>query len=162
MFNLNKLRLILIFFLVTILLVGIILYVNFSKSPKETSENQKRQETLLGDDAKLALKPLPKNPTDEQRKARFEAAKRAAQESEVISILDCLANPPVLKAKFRKMILFRNRDKTSHLIKFSDKTVSLAAGKLESVVLNFSQGPGLYGYSCDNQGFLSGLILVEK
>lgn len=162
MFSLNKLRLILIFFLVTILLVGIILYVNFSKSPRPTDENRLRQETSINEMAKLALKPLPKNPTDEQRKTRLEAAKKAAQESEVVSILDCLANPPVLKAKFSKMILFRNRDKTSHLIKFSDKTVSLPMGKLESVVLNFSQGPGLYGYSCDNQGFLSGLILLEK
>lgn len=162
MFSLNKLRLILVSLLVVLLLLGIILYVSFSKRSRETYDNQARVETLLGDDAKLALKPLPKNPTVEQRKIRFEAAQRAAQESEVVSIMGCFANPAVLKAKLNQTVLFRNRDKNSHLIKFTDKTISLPASKVKSLVLDFDKGPGLYGYSCDDHSYLSGLILLEK
>ena len=97
--------------------------------------------------------------SDEVKRAHAEAVNTLAVESDVLDITGCSPEPLVLLLTEDQSITIRNDDPTSHTITFGVSQV-VPANSSEEVVLDFVQGPGYYGYGCDDSGGVVGMFLV--
>lgn len=105
------------------------------------------------------------NAPDEERQRHFALATRLAENSETLDITGCSAEPVVLQRTFGSTINIENSDSSSHTILFGpDMTIDVPANGTADLAVdesNFQNGPGLYGYGCDNSSQAVGLMLIS-
>lgn len=104
----------------------------------------------LTEDEKVLLTTPGKDATKEQVDTLSALAAKLATPGDTITIKDCAANPVVLKTKFGSTITVTNAGSTDVHFGVGDERTVVAAGKSAKVALKYKNGPGLYGYGCDD------------
>ncbi|MDO8408290.1 MAG: hypothetical protein Q7S95_03605 [bacterium] len=108
------------------------------------------QEENLSDDLKKLFAVPAESATSEEKKAHYILADRMSVTTGPIEIQGCTANPVVLKVKQGARFVVKNTGDKEYSFGFDTK-VTIAPGKEATVVAEFKNGMGIYGYGCDNQ-----------
>ena len=120
----------------------------------------------LTSDQQLVLKPPPSGSQKEAMKEYSIAVQRLAVDAKTIEIgQGCFANPIVVRAKQGSQLTITNKDSRHHELNFDGPSkIGIVAGHSETITINFSHGPGFYGYGCDpssRTGKVVGVLVVQ-
>ena len=130
-------------------------------TPGEEVNTPEDEESELSDD--LLRTPSQNASTDELREyyQRVEAESVVADE---VTIADCVADPAVIKISRGESITFVNTDAAAHTIIMGGvPTYTIEANSTLEVTPEFSQGAGLYAYSCDKiASSVAGVFIVSE
>lgn len=101
--------------------------------------------------------------SDDGKKDFFDLIQNEAKESEIVDIRTCdHADPMVLKLKLNQQFTIKNSDNINHAIKIDPQNIyDIKAGESKKFKAKFSNGPGVYGYVCDQYDGLIGFLYVD-
>lgn len=134
----------------------------------EIQEEQKQEQ--IEADGKItfeeiaALTPPGTSATEAQIEAYMALLARIDIETQEFAIgNECSITPTVVKALADKEIAVTNEDTVSHTLTFNgNDRVDFAAGETSVLPSEiFMNGPGVYGYQCD-EGSLAGLVVLSS
>ena len=88
--------------------------------------------------------------SDEEKQAHSELVFSMAQDTDVINITQCEADPVVARMAVGGSVTFKNSDDGAHVIRMLGADYEVAANSEILVTPDFSNGTGVYGYGCDS------------
>ncbi|MBA3733154.1 hypothetical protein H0W91_02130 [Patescibacteria group bacterium] len=159
------------------LILGVAIY--FKNHPNTSSLSSLKHETSSLSNTPLAKIPLDSTLTVEEKglfytpqkdatKAELETystlvAKNATEGNEIV-INDCKSKPVVLKTTYGSIFNVKNTGKTDIHFGFGSERTLIKAGSNEKIKANYSTGPGIYGYGCDDPSLSRsiGLLLLVQ
>lgn len=104
------------------------------------------------------------NASEEELREYYQRVEALAVATSRVEITDCVANPVVVKISRGNSISFVNTDSATRTISMGGvPTYTLQGGATLEVTPEFSQGAGLYAYSCDQSGSsVAGIFIVSE
>lgn len=104
----------------------------------------------------------PNQGDSEEIKRAFQGkVEKAAKDADTIDIANCQPRPPIAKMKQNATFTFKNSDTTDHIVAFSqEKSYTVKKNSSVTVTADFLQGPGIFGFGCDQSPTEVGLILT--
>jgi len=113
-------------------------------------------------DQKIIFNAPGQGASEAQLKTFSELVNKLAVGGDKITIKDCTASPEVLRTKFGSTITVENKGSTDIHFGVGSDRVLVKAGESTKVKIDFKQGPGVYGYGCDQQNLQRsiGVLLV--
>lgn len=137
-----------------------------AKAPSGVNRNpvtETSRQSYLTPEEKEAMKTPKPDDTDEVKMAFHGKVVKAAKKTNVIEISNCQPKPPVANIPYGSTFTFKNSGNTDHIVGFNkEKSYTVKKNSSVSVTAEFSIGPGIFGYGCDNSPKEVGLILSEK
>jgi hypothetical protein len=120
------------------------------------------EELGIIEEERAALAHPEKDAPLEEKQRHLELVQKVAKEARYLDITKCtVANPVVLKVKYEEAILVKNSDNIPHTIVIgTNDIISIPANSTTNIMPAFEQGPGTYGYGCDQTPHAVGLFLV--
>lgn len=78
-----------------------------------------------------------------------------------VNISGCVADPATTTVSLGKSLVFVNQGSTDHQVVFSPQRYYMVKAKSSvTVLVDFEQGQGIYGYGCDRSGKAVGHVMV--
>lgn len=91
-----------------------------------------------------------------------EADTRAVAADTITIDANCAATPGIANVALGDTITFKNNDGRTHTLNVTpEDAVRIDANASAQLTVEFETGVGMYGYSCDNQSALSGILIVR-
>ena len=163
------------FYLAIVLLALVAIVLGYLIYQQQFSEESTSQESLTRsgieqtpqkkstDEIVEVLNIPPPDASQEEKQKHFELALREAKEASYLDITQCtLAAPVVFKVREGESFEVRNNDTEPHTIIINpENTFTIPAKESRDIAPDFVQGPGLYGYACDNVPRAVGMLFVE-
>jgi len=104
----------------------------------------------------------PQNASEEEKKKHFLKVIEKAKDAVSVDISGCKANPVAMFVQDKRPVTIVNKDDSPHEISFNKNTQYIVPAKSsESYLIPFTQGSGVYGFGCDQQGTTAGLFVVR-
>ena len=91
-----------------------------------------------------------KEASAEEKKQHFNLVVSQAVTSEYLDINGCVAKPIVKKIKLGDTLKVKNSNSFDISFSLSGVKVPISAGQTVSIMPDFKNGPGLYGFSCSD------------
>lgn len=160
-------KILLVFLIITAMGLSFAIYQEVTTTSPETVSMDEQptpapQNATNNQEGNILNVPPPDAP-DEEKRRHFDQVAQQAERSEVLIINNCKPDPLVLETSVDKPITVRNTDSEGHLIIFNtDNTYRIPAESEEQIVISFENGPGLYGYGCDDSRGGVGFFLVTE
>lgn len=126
--------------------------------------NSNLSDENLTEEERILLYHHPKDATEEQRLAFAEFVNQKATEGDTIVVKDCTAKPIVLKTSYNSTFTVDNQGTTDINFGVSDERTLVKAGSKAKIKANYRNGPGIYGYGCDDTTLRRsiGVLLLTK
>ena len=117
----------------------------------------------LTEDEKTLLNPPGSNGTQEERDKHFALVVKLAKEAKVLDLNKCeKPNPLALKLNKGQKFNVYNGNLQNHTIWFdADRKYKIPANSTTTLTADFGDGPGYYGYLCDNVSGVVGFFLIN-
>lgn len=129
-----------------LIIVGTFLYAK--KAPKlANTQVAKNQPATQVANNSPKLPPLPASASGKEVEKFIEAVQAQSQQTDTITIKDCMASPKIVKIKTGAQFNIQNNDKVEIKLFISSKSsYTVEAGKKAAVKMEAS--PGIYQYRC--------------
>lgn len=142
-----------------------------TKKPAQTSQGQTSQQflqvpeyvkDLTSDEQNVLIVPAP-DASKEKKTAHFELALKLAKEADVLDMQNCMpVSPLVIKLKEGAKITVTNSGTETHKIVFNkDNSFDIPSGSTQTLDYEFKNGPGLYGFFCDQIQYPAGFVIIS-
>lgn len=133
-----------------------------NKTAQTNQKNSGSPAPVLTGDAKILTFPAA-NATDQEKRAHSELVRSVAKVGTSVDITGCKASPLVLSASIGATITFVNNDPKEHSLSMNQTTkYTVAPSTSTKIAPDFSQGAGIYAYTCDGGKTAAGIFVVNK
>jgi len=151
--------------IIALVIFGIILGYLISQQPSAEDLGENEENLVSSSDEGNVFKFPGPSATREQQRAHFDLARSLATRTDVLDISMCDVTAPtpiVFKLVEGETFTVRNNDDVEHTMVVNEDHayVVSAKGTLE-VLVDFGNGSGLYGYACDKESIVAGLLFIE-
>lgn len=104
----------------------------------------------------------PQDASEDVKQKHFAKVLKYAKDADYLDITVCSGKPVVLFVNNQRPVIIKNGDASSHEISINkDARYTIPAKSSESYLLSFKEGPGVYGYGCDQLGRTAGFFVVR-
>lgn len=171
------LNIVLVVLLITALVLGYLVYQKFVPTTvptnTPTSPNDQQQATEVSDadlaefEAMSDIELVRAMPMSDASNATLQAfsvqvSERAVAADRIVLDSNCEADPAFVSVPLGGTITFVNQSGMQQgVVLTPDQTVELSEGQSNTTKIDFSTGQGVYGYSCNGQQILAGILLVQ-
>ena len=166
----SKYSILIVSLIIIAAILGVIIYLAGGNLPnKSGGTNNKSQNSsllssnndIVGEEAEVLS--FSSDMTEEQKLKHNELVGKLAKEGPSVNVTGCKPSPLVYKLKDGSTITLRNDDSVEHIIMIDPAHIYTAKAKsLTKIVADFGQGPGNYGYKCDDSQGAAGVFLVTS
>ena len=151
--------------IIVLVIFGIILGYFIFQQPSAEDLGENEDNLVFSSDEGNVFKFPGPSATKEQQRAHFDLARSLATRTDVLDISMCdvtTPNPVVFKLVEGETFTVRNNDDVEHTMAINEDHayVVSAKGTLD-VLADFGNGSGLYGYACDRESVVAGLLFIE-
>lgn len=152
---------IILLFLVAAALVFAI-YLQFTKKSSTPNQKSNQQTASYSAEIREALNYPDQGASDEVKKAFAEKVTALAQETNRITVsARCFFEPAIIRVKSEQKITIKNTDSLPHTLTIGLVTLSMPPGSEKTIEAAFGAGLGNYGYFCDSDKDVKGIIQVS-
>ena len=131
-------------------------------SSQDNDQVQDQGEVIDQPSAESILNFPPPDASDADRQAHAELVFSAAEDTDVLDITACKADPIVTRIATGDSILVKNDDDGDHVIKFMNLEFRIEANSEKEITFDFDKGTGIYGFGCDSVPGGAGLFAVYR
>lgn len=151
-------KVLIIVLLIVALGLGVAIYSKRDKTDVKPSQNsgvtENSNEIAVGenltDEEKVLLYSPGVENKEEEAQVFFGLVNKLAVAGNKIVINDCNAVPVVLKIGFNSTFTVENVGKKDINFGIGDEKVMVRAGQSQNIKASYKNGPGVYGYGCDD------------
>lgn len=120
------------------------------------------KKTLTPEEQEVLNIPGP-NASVEERLRHQELVLRLAKQVGVVDITGCQPTPVVFRLFLNERIHFKNDDSAPHQLVFNENSrYTIPAETTATIVADFAQRGGIYGFACDHSGRSVGLVVAGE